>query len=135
MIQASELRVGNLLTSKSWKGAHAVGGIIRRGKGSFTLIMNSYEHEYIEGKYFDLEEIPLTEEWLLKMGFDNRVETGVCVACRLGTNPVTGDHLIELIKVDGDEHFFYKNGHFKITTVHQLQNLYHALTGQELTIK
>ena len=30
---------------------------------------------------------------------------------------------------------FYKNGYFIIKYVHQLQNLYFALTGEELTIK
>lgn len=43
------------------------------------------------------------------------------------------DIMIELVNT-GDC-WFYRNGHFKIEFVHQLQNLYHSLKGEELTIK
>jgi hypothetical protein len=73
--------------------------------------------------------IPLTEEWLLKFGFTFRKDTGF-----IGwySQPVFG----ESIRV-----FLIENGYFKfhsattvIKYVHQLQNLYFALTNEELTI-
>ena len=66
--------------------------------------------------------IPLTEEWFLRFGFD-------------GMFSGAGYHK------DGVEIGYNYNGYyvistgFKIKYVHQLQNLYFALTGEELTIK
>ena len=72
-----------------------------------------------------LKPIPLTEEWLFKFGFDNKFNKGkinIIPKGRLG----------------------YKNGrtYFNSWTilekqpdyVHELQNLYFALTGEELTL-
>lgn len=73
-----------------------------------------------------IEGVPITEEWLLRFGFEH----------------LYGDHyengLVEiyfsskgvelLVEKRTPFNYYYKD-------VHQLQNLYHALTGQELTIK
>ena len=68
----------------------------------------------------DYEPINLTEEWLAKLGYDLISENHYGV---LG-------HLIW--KIEGR---FYcdKNG-MQLKHVHQLQNLYFALTGSELTV-
>ena len=68
----------------------------------------------------DYEPINLTEEWLAKLGYDLISENHYGV---LG-------HLIW--KIEGR---FYcdKNG-MQLKYVHQLQNLYFALTGSELTV-
>jgi hypothetical protein len=81
----------------------------------------------------DVYPIPLTEEWLLKFGFEKR----------------DGKYYLSryLIK-EGISQFFDNGMSFRITTsntesthaasiksVHQLQNLYFALTNTELTIK
>lgn len=73
----------------------------------------------------DCQPIPLTKEWLLKFGFDNKFNKGkinIILKGRLG----------------------YKNGRTYFNSwailekqpdyVHELQNLYYALTGEELTI-
>jgi hypothetical protein len=70
------------------------------------------------------EPIPLTEEWLLKLGFKNE------------HNPI-------YFSIDGF-YIEYKNDEFTtevgecsylvLEYVHQLQNLYFALTGEELVI-
>ena len=75
----------------------------------------------------DVEPIPLTEEWLLKLGF-KKTEWDNFNSYRLmiGNN----DYTIVL----------YSDGNCevgdiitcKIEYVHQLQNLYFALTGEEL---
>ena len=72
----------------------------------------------------DFTPIPLTEEWLLKLGFykykGNNSDcflNGFETACNMTM-------------------LFWKGNQIKnIKYVHQLQNLYFALTGEELTIK
>lgn len=78
---------------------------------------------------FSVTPIPLTEEWLLKTGFKKD-----------GSKYLHGGGgRKSLIIWEGLYVFFFSDfsGHdsIKITHVHQLQNLYFALTGKELTIK
>ena len=66
------------------------------------------ETKNLEGELLkDFRPIPLTEEWLLKFGFERTYNS----------------------------QFRYFGHYIKIKYVHELQNLYFALTGQELTIK
>lgn len=70
----------------------------------------------------DIKPIPLTEEWLLKFGFkkDNNF-TWVKIE-------------MELMQRD-DGFWIWLGADLYLKYVHQLQNLYHALTGNELEIK
>ena len=68
----------------------------------------------------DLTPIPLTEEWLERFGFE---EVNKGLTFKKG--------LFELEKAP--DCFQYETTN--IYYVHQLQNLYSALTGEELTIK
>lgn len=77
--------------------------------------------------------IPLDEEWLQRFGFAFRLENGRRIQAFIGDNPVTHDWLFD-IKIVYD-YWFYRNGHHRIDYVHQLQNLYHSLTGVELEVK
>lgn len=86
--------------------------------------------------------IPLTEEWLLKFGFQRHDEGCVSAQFSYGINPVTQDYLIYLKWIKDYENDyqligfpFYQNGYFEIKTVHQLQNLYFSLCGEELELK
>jgi hypothetical protein len=65
--------------------------------------------------------IPLTEEWLLKFGFE------------ITNNFQTKDRF-QTHKQDGIIWFEYGYISIELKYVHQLQNLYFALTGEELTI-
>ena len=95
--------------------------------------------DFIYDHFHQIEPIPLTEEWLLRMGFEN-VTTGqpyleiyhdLRIVC-----PLKNTDKSCYIENDCDEdcpntcHIFTSTQH-----VHQLQNLYFALTGEELTIK
>ena len=62
--------------------------------------------------------IPLTEEWLKR--FDWNLPKDMSISSSLTT---------------GEIHFVTGNYYKKIDYVHQLQNLYHALTGEELKEK
>jgi hypothetical protein len=85
------------------------------------------------------EPISLTEGWLRKFGFECR-ESTAAKEYYLGLNNVTNDWLFSIVWLDKPESFgypnapFYRNGRHTLYYVHQLQNLYFALTGEELTI-
>ena len=85
--------------------------------------------------------IPLTEEWLLKFGFERHDNGSVSAQFSYGINPVTQDYIIFLIWIKDYENDyqlngfpFYQNGYFEIKTVHQLQNLFFCLCGKELSL-
>ena len=66
-MKATELRIGNWLQSKEWKGKGQIQGI-EIVDGGFDLKLKGFVHENKEGKYFDLEPIPLTLDEFLKFG-------------------------------------------------------------------
>ena len=79
-----------------------------------------------------LQPIELTEEWLLKFGF-KRVGNYVGI----GFNPRMSIQFHDGNSAECDitqtgQMISFRHGHIKY--VHQLQNLYFALTGEELTI-
>jgi len=66
-----------------------------------------------------LEPIPITKEWLLKFGFEYNHISG----------EYKGHNMIFFNRIS-----YITWGTTKIYYVHQLQNLYFALTGEELII-
>jgi hypothetical protein len=75
-----------------------------------------------------LSGIPLTEEWLLKFGFII-IETNKCVEA------FKENFRYSIQQVENSNQWFWCDGETVITNfkyVHQLQNLYFALTNQEL---
>ena len=131
----NELRIGNLV---NFKDKPRVVYQIRNSGCDFHIADNAF-HSYEWGA---IKPIPLTEEWLLKFGFQRHDQGSVSAQFSYGTNPVTQDYLIYLKWIkdyENDYHLngfpFYQNGYFEIKHIHQLQNLYFALTGEELTIK
>lgn len=69
----------------------------------------------------DLIAIPLTKEWLLKAGFERLFPTGSTYSLR--------DFNVSDFGENGIYHYDVKQ---PIKYVHQLQNLYFAMTGEEL---
>jgi hypothetical protein len=110
-MKTTDLRIGNLVLSKGVpvQIEEIMWETVRYCFGEFPI-------DYVE-------PIPLTEEWLLKFGFvsnpyEDRYEKGTI-------------H-IECDKTKGATYLWVENmPHIKY--VHQLQNLYFALTGEELT--
>ena len=141
MINEKELRIGNLVIDYE-KTTHSVCGIKNNIIYSWWLI-NSVplikmmpkdaggvleEDPYIEhvGYY---NPIPLTEDWLIKFGFElnhweteNRDQKTMCLDG-------------QSIEVWENSSFYMSEIDLFIKSVHQLQNLYFALTGEELNIK
>ena len=82
--------------------------------------------------YKEVEPIPLTEEWLMRFGFDKVLPRNDKMYYRLNDDFVIEENNVFLL---GDDAFEMLKLRRKIKYVHQLQNLYFALTGEELTIK
>ena len=75
----------------------------------------------------DLEPIPLTAEWLLNFGFKSNINKHS--GCGYS---IFGDFKLW---IDNNKTTYWKvKGSVELKHVHQLQNLYHALTNEELTI-
>lgn len=116
-MNAQELRIGNLVMF----------GELRH-ECKPCDILNLYQSEIAKSEISEYKPIPLTEEWLLKAGFEKDSKSlfhpqwltdnlkGYCIYCEN----------IEYVKgCDPRPHIKY---------IHQIQNLYFSLTGKELTI-
>ena len=77
----------------------------------------------------DLTPIPLTEEWLFKFGFLKDLENGIFLNINAYAFLYWQNNRVELL--DNDNNFMISHCDY----VHQLQNLYFALTAKELTFK
>ena len=113
-IKASDLRIGNWV---SYLGENVVCDI-----NTIWAISN-----YVPPTIM-YQPIPLTEEWLLRLGFEKveyPIEDLVIPYYEKGCISIEG--------IDFDIELF--NGEkLNIDYVHQIQNIYYALHGEELTI-
>ena len=82
---------------------------------------------FMPSLYMNIEPIPLTEEWLSKFGFENAFADKWD-----GMEWMPCEFINGKLYYTPDMHHHASKG---IENVHQLQNLYFALTGEELTIK
>jgi len=117
-MEASELRFGNLVYDT---------------KGEINIIdLEAITYVSVEPKN-QVKPIPLTEEWLLKLGFeyrgdryyflqDGNISTDIQLRS-FDTLYISGED-----REDGDWEIIKSIKH-----VHQLQNFYFALTDEELT--
>jgi hypothetical protein len=122
-MKANELRIGNKIIFSEDGTIFTVGSIEEKG----FMVQNEEETTWIESEEF--EPIPLTEEWLLKFGFE-KINNDVF---RIIQNDnfkspfsIAFDNINNLFKI-AFQGYWYHCKH-----VHQLQNLYFALTGEEL---
>jgi hypothetical protein len=120
MINANELRIGNLIYNQGK-------GISRR----ITTVSGNIILERTKGKMKLIEPIPLTEEWLLKCGGIDKDYT-IEFKCK-GKKIVFSWFSREVISKN--RHGWNSKKYKHIKYVHQLQNLYFALTNEELTMK
>jgi hypothetical protein len=92
------------------------------------------------------EPIPLTEEWLLRFGFKKETHAGTdlfLIPLKIVAGQTLKGFCLYFTEDEWDLSFTdYYTGKEKtelfpygLKYVHQLQNLYFALTGEELTIK
>ena len=136
-MKSTELRLGNYLWCKR---NNAVMKVEELGLDDHILCYVLDRTKFPLALGWKAEPIPLTVEWLVKFGFQVR-ESSTCDEWYIGFNEVTHDWLFSITWLDEPELIhspnapFYRNGAHHIFFVHQLQNLYFAITGEELTIK
>ena len=122
-MKATELRIGNLVNYNNQQCEISA---------SDFAVFEMYEKKKLELTSYT--PIPLTEEWLLKFGFESKYKS-VNMQWSFG-----GLELEQISDEDDDgnsipqEEIFYYDWKFKVKYVHQLQNLYFALTEKELKI-
>ena len=122
-MKARELRIGNYIL---YGETHTIFQVMTINEDGYT-VKNDIEETWIEQWAF--YGIPLTEDWLVKFGFKKSKHWYT-----LGDIAIYKDMARLTQKVDGMYVEIYNQ--FKCPEyVHQLQNLYFALTGEELTIK
>lgn len=131
-MKANELRIGNVLQSIDGKTAYKI--LCFYGESTVLVdigIIKTPTDDEHEESLESLEPIPLTEEWLLKFGFELEYKSEFRIKY---TSPTDASIGYDWHKMDvwGFRYFGKK---IKCEYVHQLQNLYFALTGEELTIK
>lgn len=138
-----ELRIGNYVSVRT---SHIASVCLIADKYIEVTTIESEFKNQEPGVYRSQEDakhvegIPLTEEWLIKFGFtfiddfetlrfkmigDNNHEILVDIAAS-----VDDDKTVYSIGIYANEHWIFLE---HIKHVHQLQNLYFALTGEELT--
>lgn len=129
-LKYNELRKGNLLyfpfvnSNVEVIGINSLYGVNEPYFNKLSVMegLNMY-YEVIEV----FKPIPLTEEWLLKFGFSEKLGNWELPNFRF--------HINKPMNFDG---FLFCEGYSvttdKIQFVHQLQNLYFALTGEELIL-
>ena len=116
-MKASELRIGNSIMQD----------------GDFVFV-TWWRLELMENNKIEYKPIPLKEEWLVKLGFTRHhadYSNNVIYIKNVPDNTefewgVYPNELGSGIQIQNRKLLKY---------AHQLQNLYHSLTGEELTIK
>jgi hypothetical protein len=133
-LSARELRIGNWVNTSERAGVHyqiCRQGIIRTiNNATANITPEKCISPIVTVNFKNIDPIPLTEEWLLKFGFEIK-EVGY--GCHANYPDF---HLWLDIDCDYWAFIIEENGKcIELKYVHQLQNLYFALYGNELEIK
>jgi hypothetical protein len=151
-VKANELRIGNLVQANNVK--YRIGDLGKIScivaidsdkkyndqQGTATLYLTEDNNKDTYGQWLDyLAPIPITEEWLLMFGFKKELlsdDSGYYYSldfienkhCDLSICSGDKNGFIEVTLFPYEDWFRYKY-------VHQLQNLYFALIGEELSVR
>lgn len=125
MIKSSELRIGNLVMFLTYDET-SDGNLV--GESYVEKIENAAGISHVEEFPDSYDPILLTEEWLERMGF-----------VAYGTGWRIGTYWFKIEpECAGVKGFYFRSIEAymrRLDYVHQLQNLYFALTGEELEVK
>ena len=120
-MKANELRIGNYVNHKE------LGYIQVYGMNGEIIQFDYRKDPYYEEIPFDkLSYIPLTEDILLKCGFEKEEESNCYV------NQIALYFTFD--KITCNVSYYEYDNLINVDYLHQLQNLYFALTNEELTI-
>jgi len=137
-MQPHELRVGNLVGYNE-----LIGAILQINWDAIELLTQEYvSGVYAPGMIYEtVRPIPLTKEWCLKLGFVEQ-ENHVGLIAR---SPGYPSQRFDIDYWEQESEIFMKSGRWKrynmncfkmrhIKHVHEIQNLYYVLTGEELSL-
>lgn len=142
MIKASELRIDNhfydedndiaVVTAFMPHERSLVKNNFRFSDAGCIIIYDVYTEKGLEKEFTISTElatpIPITSEWLERCGFKIPTDDGFFVRMARGVVCIKiSDIGLPIVRI-GEMHFT------NIIHLHQLQNLYHAFTGEELII-
>lgn len=151
MIKASELRIGNLVEAPVVSIANKNGIQTIEHHGSAILKIGANNLMMIDNCEMDLKPIPITEKWLERFGFKKTGESSyepnkpdereyewytprvstIYDILYLNGSCKNGYTLVVPYGEWGDRKFISKT----INYIHELQNLWFSLSGEELTLK
>lgn len=130
-----ELRIGNFVT---WSDDNDILSVLTiTGITSPDTVWINWEwndgtKDSTDSGIDDINPIPITPEWLERLGFENlngRYTVGT------HKHPYDPDKISWDGKVVRYEVMRYSSVIYSVKYVHQIQNLFYALTGEELTTK
>lgn len=129
-MKANELRIGNLIMCNNELVSISDIGLLGNGFG--INMTHTCEYKYLSNED-KIEPIPLTDEWLIKLGFD-KDEVYNCIV--IYQNDIISLDLefscnSKTISIGG---YSCADEMDNCKYIHQLQNLYYALTGNELVL-
>lgn len=130
MIQANELRIGNIVADDTGR----IGNVVEFTEKSIRIKMQFSNVKIDSGRGFvglDVEPVPLTYDVIKKLGFIEISNENYGYPqlklngySKLNTNS------------SGDATYLFFDGYrIPCNSVHQLQNLYFSLTGKELNVE
>lgn len=149
-MEANELRIGNYVEHED--ANEIVEGIHYNNENDYLLLIGNYLRPIKE-----IKPVPLTEDWLLRFGFERQKER-IYNKTQLPNGGNNGFHnAVEYLNKSNNQVLYgapyegAENGYHyifgsvttdfgedyiskKVEFVHQLQNLYFALTGKELEL-
>lgn len=132
-MKATDLRIGNIIEEKDYSDQW-------RQTTVYTLDEERVNMTYdADGcrEFVQTRPIPISEEWLLKFGFWEKYKSSCNRWYKRAQHLNAGCEIIdpedeETEKLTGKFYYNNSDGQIDILYVHQLQNLYFALTGEEL---
>jgi hypothetical protein len=135
-MKSNELRIGNICVDLHGYVCKIIS--IEAGNYQARKMIPLMMHPVFQGPdaIEAIKPIPLTEEWLVKFGFDIKTDLDIGRHCYENDIGKYNDskHFEYIISSGDDSHggwWYYTK---EIEYVHQLQNLYFALTGEELIL-
>jgi hypothetical protein len=133
-----DFKIGNYLTSKTWGGFGKISGIEIIDDNCFQLKISGHIYNINKEIYIDIEPITITEDLLLKIGFDKRYDTALHTNMYFLTiddfHIIANDECANFRKYDFqfEDARYCSIGNGECDYLHQFQNLFSDIAGKEL---
>lgn len=125
-MEAKELRIGNYIQFNDTPIANGVYSVMAIKDD--LIVAENGGAAYLN----EVEPIPITVEWLHRFGFEkvSYYRLGLTLSGFIGLTSNSIDEKELIVSLSGDSHC--RDYGFDVKYVHQLQNLYFSLTGEDI---